>query len=96
VTQSRRAIVSFEMSSEALGNRRRARTSDVPNAPDPHSENTSAADEYLGLFEEDVLEDYCAEEESEVGNALGARGREGAGATRGQESRIRENSGLKR
>ena len=80
------------MSSEALGNKCRARAPDVPNAPDPRSEDTSAADEYLGMGEEDVQEDYCGEEESEVDNALGAGGREGEGATRGQESRMRENS----
>ncbi|MEI7747333.1 MAG: hypothetical protein WCJ28_07320, partial [Actinomycetota bacterium] len=80
------------MSSEALGNTRRARSPDVPNAPDPRSENTSAADEYLRMVEEDVQEDYCGEEESEVDNALEAGGREGEGATRGQESRMRENS----
>ena len=92
LTQSRRAIVSFGMSSEALGNKRRARTPDVPNAPDPRSENTSAADEYLGMVEEDVQENYCGEEESGVDNALEAGGREGEVATRGQESRMRENS----
>ena len=64
LTQSRRAIVSFGMTSEALGNKRRARTPDVPNAPDPRSENTSAADEYLGMVEQDVQEDCCGEEES--------------------------------
>ena len=92
MTQSRRAIVSFGMSSEALGNKRRARAPDVPNAPDPRSENTSTADEYLGMVEQGVQEDYCGDEESEVGNALGAGGREGEGATRGQESRMGENS----
>ena len=80
------------MSSEALGNKRRARAPDVPNAPDPRPEDTSAADEYLGMGEEDVQEDYCGKEESEVDNALEAGGREGEGATRGQESRLRENS----
>jgi hypothetical protein len=80
------------MSSEALGNKRRARAPDVPNAPDPRSENTSAADEYHRMVEEDVQEDYCGEEESEVENALEAGGRDGEGATRGQESRMRENS----
>ena len=88
------------MSSEALGTKRRARAPDVPNAPDPRSENTSAADEYLGMVEEDVEEDYCGEEESEVDNALLSGGREGEGATRGRESRTRETRrnilGLKR
>ncbi len=88
------------MSSEALSNKRRARTPDVPNAPGPRSENTSAADEYLGMVENDVQEDYCGEEESEVENALEAGGREGEGATRGRESRTRETRrnilGLKR
>jgi len=88
LTQSRRAIVSFGMSTEALGNKRRARTPDVPNAPDPPSENTSAADAYLGMVEQDVQEDYCGEEESEVGNALETGGKEGKGVTRGQESRV--------
>ena len=92
LTQSRRAIVSFGMSSQALGNKRRARTPDVPNAPDPPSENTSAADAYLGMVEQDVQEDYCGEEESEVDNALEAGGSGGEEATRGQESRMRENS----
>jgi hypothetical protein len=80
------------MSREALGNKRRARKPDVPNAPDPRSENTSAADQYLGMVEEDVQEEYCGEEESEVDNSLEAGGREGEGATRGQESRLGENS----
>ena len=74
------------MSSEALGNKRRARTPDVPNAPDPRSENTSAADEYLGMVEQDVQEDYYGEEESEVDNAFEAGRREGEGVTRGQKS----------
>ena len=74
------------MSSKALGNKRRARAPDVPNAPDPHSENTSAAGENLGMVEEDVQEDYCGEEESEADNALGSGGKEGEGASRGQES----------
>jgi hypothetical protein len=52
-----RAIVSFGMSSEALGNKRRVRIPDVSNACDPHSENTSGADAYLGLLEEDVQEE---------------------------------------
>jgi hypothetical protein len=39
-------MVSFGMSSEALGNERRASTPDAPNAPDPHSENNSAANEH--------------------------------------------------
>ena len=43
-TQSRRVIVSFEMGSGTLGNKRRSPTPDVANAPDPHSENTSGAD----------------------------------------------------
>ena len=80
------------MSSEALGNKRRARTPDVPNAPDTHSENTSGADACLDLLEQDVQEDYCGEEESEVDNALEAGGSGGEEATRGQESRMRENS----
>ena len=46
------------MSSEDLVIKRRARTPDVPNAPDPCSENTSAADEDLRMLEEDVQEDY--------------------------------------
>jgi hypothetical protein len=75
-----------------MGNKRRARTPDVPSAPDPRSKNTSAADEDLGMVEEDVKEDYCGEEESEVDNTLETGGREGEGATHGQESRIRENS----
>ncbi len=83
LTQSRRAIVSFGMSSEALGTKRRARAPDVPNAPDPRSENTSATDEYLGMVEEDLQEDYCGKEVSQVDNALEAGGREGEGATRG-------------
>ena len=41
--QSRRAIVSFGMSSETLGNKSRASTPDVPDAPDPHSKNAIAA-----------------------------------------------------
>jgi hypothetical protein len=77
---------------EALVNKRRSRTPDVPNVPDPRSENTSATDEYLGMVEEDVTQNYCGEEESEVDNALEAGGREGDGATRGQASRMRENS----
>ena len=60
----------------------------MQNAPDPRSENTSAADEYLGMVEEDVQEDYCGEEESEVDNALGAGGKDGEGAMCGQESRM--------
>ena len=80
------------MSSEVLANKRRARAPDVPNAHDPHSENTSRADEYLRLLEQDVQEDYCGEKESEVDNALEAGGREGEGATRRQESRMRKNS----
>ena len=80
------------MGSKALGSKRRARTPDVPNAPDPRSENTSATDEDLRMLEEDVQEDYCGEEESEVENALEAGGREGKAVTRGQESRIREKS----
>ena len=62
------------MSSEALGNKCRARAPDVPNAPDPRSENTSVA------------------QESEVDKALEAGGRGSEGSTRGQESRMRENS----
>jgi hypothetical protein len=90
-TQSRRVIVSFEMGSGALGNKRRSPTPDVPNAPDPHSNyNTSAPDACLRLFEEDTQEDYCGEEEDEVCNALEVGGREGEGVTRGQESRMRE------
>jgi hypothetical protein len=65
---------------------------DVPNAPDPHSENTSGSDEYLGVLQEDVQEDHCGEEEREVENALEAGGKEGEGVTRRQESRMRENS----
>jgi hypothetical protein len=81
------------MSSEALGSKHRARTPDVPKAPDPRSEKTSAADEYLGMVEgEEVQADYCGEEESEVDNPLEAGGRKGEGATRGQDSRMRENS----
>ncbi len=80
------------MSLEALGNKRHARTPDVPNAPVPHSENTIAADEYLGMVEEDVQEAYCGEEESEVENSLETGGREGEGLKHGQESRIRANS----
>ena len=57
VTQSRRAIVSFGMSSEVLGNKRRARTPDVPNAPDPQSENTS--DELDGAIDYEI-ERVCA------------------------------------
>jgi hypothetical protein len=38
-----RRLDSCETSSEALGNKPRAHTADVPNAPDPHSGNTSAA-----------------------------------------------------
>jgi hypothetical protein len=79
------------MSSEALGNKRRARSPDVPNALDPRPKNTSATDEYLGMVQEVVQKDYCGEEESEVDNALGAGGREGERATRGQESRMRRN-----
>ena len=84
--------MSFGMSSEALGNKRRSPTPDVANASDPHSENTSGADACLRLLEQDVQEDYCWEEESEVDNALDAGRREGEGVTRGQESRMRENS----
>ena len=80
------------MSSEALGNKRRARTSHVANAPDLHSENTSGADEYLGMFQEDVQEDYFGAEEKEVDNGLEAGGREGEGVTHGQESGMPENS----
>ncbi len=65
------------MSSEALGTKRRARTPDVPNAPDPTSEDTSGADEYFGMLQEDVQEDCCGEEESEEDNVLEAGGREG-------------------
>jgi hypothetical protein len=60
--------------------------------PGPHWENTSAAGEDLLNSGEDVQEDYCGEEESEVDNALEEGGREGEGVTRGQESRMRENS----
>jgi hypothetical protein len=45
------------MSSEALGNKRRARTPDVPNAPDPQSENTS--DELDGAIDYEI-ERVCA------------------------------------
>ncbi len=63
LTQSRRVIVSFEMGSRALGNKRHSPTPDVPNAPDPHSNrNTSAADARLRLLVEDVQEDYCGQE----------------------------------
>ena len=79
------------MSSEALGKKLRARAPDVSNAPDPRPENTSA-DEYLGMVREDVQEDYCGEEESEVDDALEAGGREDEGVTSGQESRIGANS----
>ena len=93
-------IVSFGICSEALVNKRRAQTYYVSNVPDPRSENTSATDEYLGMVEEDVQEDYCGEEDSEVDNTLGTGGRDDEGTTHGQESRIRENSkehlGLKR
>ncbi len=85
-------MVSFGMSSEALGNERRASTPDVPNAPDPHSENNSAANEHHRLLKEDVQEGYCGEEESEVNNALEAGGREVEGFMRGRDSRMRENS----
>jgi hypothetical protein len=39
-----------------------------------------------------LQEDQCGEEEREVDNALEAGGKEGEGVTRGQESRMRENS----
>ena len=84
--------VSFGMSSEALVNKLRARAPDAPNAPHPHSENTSVSDEYLGMVREDTQEDYCGEEESEVDDALEEGEREDERATRGQESRMRENS----
>ncbi len=74
------------MSSEALGNKRRIRTPDVPNATDPDSENTSRSDEYLRMLEEDIQGEYCEVQESEVDIALEAGGREGEGVTRGQES----------
>jgi hypothetical protein len=78
--------VSFEMSSEASGNECHASTSDVPNAPGPHSENSSSADGHHRLLEEDVQEDYYGEVVIEVGNALEAGRREGNVVTRGQES----------
>ena len=87
LTQSRGALVGFGMSSEALGNKRRARTPDVPNAPDPHSENTSSGAD-VRLLEQAVQDDYCGEKESEVNNALESGGREGEGVIRGQESRV--------
>jgi len=77
---------------EALGSKRRVPTPDVPNAPDPHSKNTSTAVVGLRLVEEDVKEDNCREEESTVDNVLEAGEREGEGVTRGQESRMQENS----
>ena len=36
-----------------------------------HSKNTSAADEYLRLLEEDAQGDFCGEEESEVDQCFG-------------------------
>jgi hypothetical protein len=42
--------------------------------------------------QEDVPQDYCGEEESQVDNSSEAGGREGEGFTRGQESRKRQNS----
>ena len=92
--------MSFGMSSEALGNKRRSPTPDVANASDPHSENTSGADACLRLLEQDVQEDYCGEQESEVDNTLEARGGEGEGVTcdkigECQKTR-RKISGLKR
>jgi hypothetical protein len=88
LTQSRRVIVSFGMSSEALGNKRRSPTPDVvANASDPHSENTSGTDACL----RDVQEGYCGEEESEVDDALETGGGEGEGVTRGQDSGMPEN-----
>ena len=75
--------MSFGMSSEALGK---------SAARDPHSENTSGSDEYLGVLQEDVQEDNCGEEERVVENALEAGEREGEGVTCGQEIRMRENS----
>jgi len=57
----------------------------VSNSPDPHSENSS---------------DYCGEEDSEVENALEARGREGevlrADKTVECEKNGKKISGLKR
>jgi hypothetical protein len=74
------------MSSEASGNECRTSTSDVLNVPGPHSENSSSADGHHRLLEEDVQEDYCGEEEMEVGNALEAGRREDNVVTHGQES----------
>ena len=57
LTQSRRVIVvEFWNEFGGAGQKRRARTPDVPNARDPHSENTSGSDddEYLGMLQEDV------------------------------------------
>ena len=88
MTQSRRVITSFEISSETLVNKCHTRTPDVPNAPNPHSENTSVADEYLGMLQEDVQEEYCGEEDSEVDNSLETGGREDEGVILGQESRV--------
>jgi hypothetical protein len=73
-----------------LDNKRHSRTPDVPNAPNPRSENTSATDEYFAMLQEDVQEDYCGEEEIEVDHAMKAGGRDGEGVTCGQESRVRE------
>jgi hypothetical protein len=62
--QASRAIVSFEMSSEALVNNCRARTPDVPNALDPHLENTSAADACLRIF---LRQTHCTYRQTTAG-----------------------------
>ena len=71
---------------------------DVSNAPDPHSENTSAVDEYLGMVEEEVQEVYSLEDESEVDNALETGGREGEsrGYARSRKSNVRKLEGTSR
>ena len=40
------------------------------------------------MLQEDVQEDYCGEEDSEVDNVLESGGREDEGVIRGQESRV--------
>jgi hypothetical protein len=78
------------MSSETLGNKHRAQTPDVPNTPDPTRRIPAAQMNTLECYKKTDVhrEDYCGEEESEVGNALETGGKEGKGVTRGQESRV--------
>jgi hypothetical protein len=72
----------------------------VPNAPDPHSENTSGSNEYLGVLQEDVQEDHCGQEEREVKNAWRQEGKKAKGLRADKkvecEKTRRNISGLKR